>query len=82
MLKTKKHLAYKIYDNVKLEKRLSARFVPIPIKHMAMRYGFQHAGKVKTMTLTNMGRIQLPPPMSIHVERVEAVMYPTHIYNK
>ena len=74
----KEVLSYKIYHNVKLEKMLSARFVPISIKHMAMRYGFKHAGEdVKTMTLTNMGRIQLPSSMSKYVQRMEVVMYPT-----
>ncbi|WP_026702685.1 alcohol acetyltransferase [Salibacterium aidingense] len=74
----KQHLYEQIYDNMKRQKMLSARFIPVWIKHIAMRYGFKHLGEqLKTMTLSNLGHIQLPTAMNEQVDRMELVMYPT-----
>ncbi|GAK00810.1 hypothetical protein [Geomicrobium sp. JCM 19055] len=57
---------------------LAARFIPIFLKYHAIRYGYKSYGeRTKSMTLTNIGRIELPKSMQKYVEHMEMVMYPT-----
>lgn len=75
---TEKNLYEGIVHNVKLQKLLAARFIPVAIKHLFMRQGFKRFGEnIKTMTISNLGRVTLPEAMSKHVERMEVVVYPT-----
>ncbi|SDI53268.1 alcohol acetyltransferase [Natribacillus halophilus] len=74
----KEALQLGLNHHVKLQTMLTARFVPNFIKYYAIRYGYKNYGeRTKTMTLTNLGNVQLPPQMMPHIERMEMVMYPT-----
>ncbi len=77
--KLKKDNLYSVMvSNIKLEKLLVARFIPVFIKNIAMRYGFENFGEnSKTITLSNIGNIRLPDSMCKYVDRVEAIIYPT-----
>ncbi|MDF2984987.1 MAG: alcohol acetyltransferase [Eubacterium sp.] len=77
--KIKKENLYSVMaSNIKLEKMLVARFVPVFIKNIAMRYGFKNFGEnSKTITLSNIGNIKLPAAMSKHISHMEAIIYPT-----
>ena len=67
-----------INHHVQLQKKLSARIVPVFVKYRAMRYGFYHFGEMsKTMTLSNLGNIKIPDSMKPYIERMELVLYPT-----
>ncbi len=65
-------------SNIKLEKILVARFIPVFLKNIAIRYGFENFGEnAKTITLSNLGNIRLPYSMSKYVNQTEAIIYPT-----
>ncbi|MFB5675651.1 alcohol acetyltransferase [Paenibacillus terreus] len=75
---TKPYLSQVMAGSMKYEKNLLSRFTPLKLKNLAIRYGFDHYGEeVKTLTLTNLGRIAIPSSMSAHVEAMEATLYPT-----
>lgn len=78
-MKTKKEeLQMEIDRYMQFQKRLSAKLIPLHLKYLAMRYGFNHFGeRSKTITVSNLGNIKLPKPMRPHVERMEIVLYPT-----
>lgn len=74
----KDSLQQSINDRVKWQTRLTARFVPLPIKYHAIRYGYRSfSERTKAITLTNMGKVQLPDSMKSHISHMEMVMYPT-----
>ncbi len=74
----RQHLQDGINRHVQLQKSLKTRIVPLSIKYHAMRYGFRHYGELaKTLTLTNLGSINLPDSMKSYIERMEVVLYPT-----
>lgn len=61
-----------------MKKNWMSRFVPLKLKNLAMRYGFdRYSEAAKTMTLTNLGRISIPSSMTQYVEAMETTMYPT-----
>lgn len=78
--KTKKENLYSVISsNIRLEKMLVARFAPVYLKNIAMRYGFESFGEnSKTISLSNMGNTKLPASMSRYVSSQEAIVYPTH----
>ncbi len=66
-------------SNIKLEKILVTRFIPVFLKNIAIRYGFENFGEsAKTITLSNLGNIRLPNSMSKYVNQTEAIIYPTN----
>lgn len=74
----KENLQQSINDRVKWQTKLTARFVPLPIKYHAIRYGYRSfSERTKAMTLTNLGKVQLPDSMKSHISHMEMVMYPT-----
>ncbi|WP_042221016.1 condensation domain-containing protein [Oceanobacillus manasiensis] len=74
----KQHLQDEINRHVQLQKSLKTRIVPLSLKYPAMRYGFTHYGEMaKTLTLTNLGNINLPDSMKGYIERMEVALYPT-----
>lgn len=63
---------------VSLQSSLWTRAVPVFLKYPFMRFGFNQIGeRAKTMTLSNLGKIQLPESMEAHVDRMEVILYPT-----
>lgn len=67
-----------ITRNINLEKIKIARFIPLLVKDWIVknRY-FYYNDKLRTCTLTNLGKIELPESMGPFVERMELVFYPT-----
>lgn len=75
---TKSYLSQAMASSMKYEKNLLSRFTPLKLKDMAIRYGFDHFGEeAKTLTLTNLGRVEIPASMAAHIESMETTMYPT-----
>ncbi|MGG3305964.1 alcohol acetyltransferase [Paenibacillus lautus] len=75
---TKSYLSQAMAGSMKYEKNLLSRFTPLKLKDMAIRYGFDHFGEeAKTLTLTNLGRVEIPASMAAHIESMETTMYPT-----
>ncbi|WP_098746238.1 alcohol acetyltransferase [Paenibacillus sp. EZ-K15] len=75
---TKSYLSQAMASSMKYEKNLLSRFTPLKLKDLAIRYGFDHYGEeAKTLTLTNLGRIDIPASMAAHIESMETTMYPT-----
>lgn len=75
---TREKLQHSIDDRVKWQKMLTARFVPLPLKYRAIRFGYSSfSEKKKAMTLTNMGRVDFTDTMAEYIEHMEMVMYPT-----
>ncbi len=63
---------------VYLQRNIVTRMIPLFFKYYAMRYGFQQFGEMaKTATISNMGNVILPASMNRHIERMEAIIYPT-----
>ncbi|GIO23366.1 acyltransferase [Oceanobacillus sp. J11TS1] len=74
----KDNLQQSINDRVKWQTRLAARFIPLPIKHHAMRYGYRSfSERTKAMTMTNVGKVPLPESMKSHISHMEMILYPT-----
>jgi NRPS condensation-like uncharacterized protein len=77
--KTEKQCLQKnISDNVRYEQNVITKFVPLFVKRVIIRFGFDVLGeKKKTITLTNVGNVSIPTDMSRHVKYFEANIYPT-----
>jgi len=74
----KENLYGEIAKNVKIEKMIVARFIPMFIKNIAMRYGYEiYNERGKTITLSNLGNIKLPELMKDYVDRMDSIIYPT-----
>lgn len=74
----KPYLSEVIAGSLKYENRLFSRLAPLKLKDLAIRYGFDHYGEeAKTLTLTNLGKVDVPAGMASHIEAMETTMYPT-----
>lgn len=74
----KEILQQSINDRVKWQTRLTARFIPLPLKYYAIRYGYRSfSERTKAMTLTNMGKVRFSESIDPHISHMEMVMYPT-----
>ncbi|ABR47713.1 conserved hypothetical protein [Alkaliphilus metalliredigens QYMF] len=74
---TKEGLSFVIAKNIRYEKMLGARFVPLFIKNRLINYAFKSfEGNAITMSLSNMGNIKLSKSMESHIDKMEAVLYP------
>lgn len=72
---TQKTLGAKMSKNVKAEKSLFVRMMPLFIKNFFISVIFSLAGETRmTSTLSNIGRIDVPDEMTEHVERFEAML--------
>jgi len=68
-----------INRNISFEKILIARFIPLIAKDFIVsRLFFHYNDKLRTCTLTNLGRIQLPESILPYVRHMELVFYPTY----
>lgn len=75
---TKSYLSQAMAGSMKYEKNLFSRFAPLKLKDLAIRFGFDHYGEdAKTLTLTNLGRVDIPASMASHIKVMETTMYPT-----
>ena len=72
---TKKMLGSKMSKNVKAEKSIFVRIMPLFIKNIIISLVFHIAGETRmTSTMTNLGSIDMPDEMAAHVERFDAML--------
>lgn len=72
---TKKHMQSKMSKNVKAEKSIFVRMMPLPIKNAIINMVFQFAGESRmTSTMTNIGVMDMPDQMAAHVARFDAML--------
>src|SRR5690606_26712173 len=58
--------------------RLTARFIPLPLKSYAIRYGYiSFSERTKAMTLSNMCMVRFSESIDPHISHMEMVMYIT-----
>jgi len=67
-----------IAQNMKLEKRIYSRFVPLFLKKIVIMIAFNIMGETKkTITVSNIGNISIPSGFSSKINLMEAILYPT-----
>ncbi len=72
---TKKEMASRITANVSSEKSPILKIMPLFIKNFAMKAVFNAVGETKSsITLSNIGKITVPPEMEKYVERMDFVI--------
>ena len=69
---TEKNMSAMIYTNVKDEENMLLRIAPLFLKNIVMKLFFLLFGEKKsTLSLSNLGRVTLPPEMESYVERMD-----------
>ena len=72
---TAKVLGSKMSKNVKAEKSLFVRLLPLFLKNIVIHMVFNIAGENRmTSTFTNLGKLDLSPEMAAHVERFDVML--------
>ncbi len=72
---TVKHMQGVIAANVKDEKNIFLRVVPLPIKNAVMKAVFDSVGECKScLNLSNLGNVKLPDIMKKYVERIDFIL--------
>ena len=72
---TPKQMSMKIATNVASEKLMAVRVLPLFVKNAVMKAVFDATGETKScLTLSNLGRVQLPDAMLPYVERVDFIL--------
>ncbi len=72
---TPKQLGMRIAANVNSEKMLLVRLMPLPIKNLVMKAIFNAVGEKKAcLSLSNLGKIQLPDVMEQYVQRMDFIL--------
>ncbi|MEG2348543.1 MAG: alcohol acetyltransferase [Clostridia bacterium] len=67
-----------ISNNVNLEKIMALRIVPLYIKNFFVSYGFNSRGETKkTITMSNIGRINLDEDIKKYIRHMDTILYPT-----
>ena len=79
---TKKTLTAKLSKNVKAEKALYVRMMPLFLKNFAISFIYSLAGEKRmTSTISNVGIIQVPEEMDPFIERFDVMLGPLR-FNK
>ncbi len=72
---TPKHMSRVIAANVKDEKNMLLRIVPLPIKNAVMKAVFDSVGECKAcLNLSNLGLVKLPDIMKKYVTRMDFIL--------
>lgn len=72
---TAKHMSGVIAANVKDEKNIFLRIVPLPLKNMVMKAVFDSIGERKScLNLSNLGNVKLPEIMKKYVTRMDFIL--------
>ena len=72
---TPKHMSRVIASNVKDEKNIFLRLVPLPIKNAVMKAVFDSVGECKScLNLSNLGLVKLPEVMEKYVSRLDFIL--------
>ena len=75
---SRSHLERQIMQNVRLERNLAVKFVPLFLKKMILREAFLLRGEnCKTITISNLGRVRLPEEMAAETACASLTLYPT-----
>ncbi len=73
-----KYLNAQMYNNVRNEKILAARLVPLVLKNQILKIAYLFYGDSRTTsTLTNLGSVRLPKAMEPYVEGLYVLMGPS-----
>ena len=74
---TEKQMASKIATNVKTERMLIVKILPLFIKDFVMKMVFNMFGEIKSsITLSNLGAVSIAPEMMPYVERLDFILGP------
>lgn len=60
---TEEQLNYQLYKYMAVERNLAARIIPLPLKDFAIRIAVNTFDKCTTSSISNIGRIVLPPEL-------------------
>ena len=72
-----KRMAARITANVKLERLWVVRAMPLFLKNLVMKIVFYMVGERKScLTISNLGRVELPDTMVPYVERIDFILGP------
>ena len=72
---TAKHMSCVIATNVRDEQNPLVRLIPLPIKNAVMKAIFNSVGEKKScLSLSNLGKIELPEIMKPYIERFDFVL--------
>ncbi len=72
---TPKHMSRVIASNVKDEKNMLLRIVPLPLKNMVMKAVFDSVGERKAcLNLSNLGLVKLPEVMKKYITRMDFIL--------
>lgn len=72
---TPKHMSTVIATNIKCEKILAVRIIPLFLKNIIMKAIFDSVGERKScLSLSNLGQVQLPEQMRPYVERFDFIL--------
>ena len=72
---TQKHMSCVISTNVKDEKNMLLRLVPLPIKNAVMKAVFNSVGERKScLTFSNIGLVKLPDIMDKYISRFDFIL--------
>lgn len=72
---TPKHMSGVIAANVKDEKNIFLRIVPLPLKNVVMKAVFDSVGERKScLNLSNLGNVKLPEIMKKYVTRMDFIL--------
>ena len=78
---TKKHLAARMSKNVKAEKNILVRMMPLLLKNLVINIIFYLTGESRmTSAMSNIGVMDMPEPMAAHVERFDAMLGAPRFY--
>lgn len=79
---TAKHLRSRVATNIRTERNLLVRAMPLFIKNLVISLGYKFSGpRIFTSVLSNLGVIRIPPEMAPHVEMFDFNLGPSHITN-
>ncbi len=72
---TAKHMSCVIATNVNDERNPLVRLIPLPVKNAVMKAIFDSVGEKKScLSLSNIGRIDVPPEMAAYIERFDFIL--------
>lgn len=70
-----KHMSTRIATNVRSEKSMAVKILPLFLKNLVMKAVFDAVGEKKScLSLSNLGLVRLPDTMAPHVERMDFIL--------
>ncbi len=74
---TPKRMAQRIAANVKAERLMAVKLMPLFLKNIVMKAAFDAVGEKKScLSLSNLGMVQLPQVMMPYVQRMDFILGP------